>query len=80
MPQHERELAVVALLADSYDDLAKLEELGVELSDAEEIMLTYGFERCPECEMWVECGELVDEHGDGRGACCTCRPFSKDDD
>lgn len=64
------EIAVVQILAGQYDNLEKLDALGIE---AEEIMLNYNYERCPECESWVESWELLDDDGEPTEACESCR-------
>lgn len=73
------EVKVVELLAGQYDNLAQLENLGVDIEEAEEIMLNYNYERCPECESWVESWELLDDDGEPIEACVSCRPKTHDD-
>ncbi len=41
------------------------------MEDLEELMVDHGYERCPECEWWVECGELVDDDGEEK-VCAGC--------
>jgi hypothetical protein len=35
----------------------------------EDALLDVGVERCPVCDCWCECSELVDEDGDERPCC-----------
>ena len=53
------------------------EEYDLSMEDLEELMLDNNYGRCPECEWWCECGELVDEDGEPC-ECTSCRP-TKDD-
>lgn len=48
------------------------DQFGIELEDLEKIMLNANWERCPECDWWCECGELVDEESEPC-ACEQCR-------
>lgn len=45
---------------------------GVSISEVEEVMAEAGYERCPDCEIWVEINDLVDEE-DEPCACSSCR-------
>lgn len=45
---------------------------GVSISEVEEVMANAGYERCPECETWVEINDLVDEDDD-ECVCSGCR-------
>lgn len=45
---------------------------GVSISEVEEVMADAGFERCPDCEVWVETSDLVDED-DEPCVCSSCR-------
>ncbi len=45
---------------------------GLSIEEIEEIMLDAGYERCPECDVWVECGELIDDN-DEQCSCESCR-------
>jgi hypothetical protein len=45
---------------------------GVSISEVEEVMAEAGYERCPDCETWVEINDLVDED-DEPCVCSSCR-------
>lgn len=45
---------------------------GVSADEVDEIMAEAGYERCPECETWVEINDLVDEDDD-ECVCSGCR-------
>ena len=51
---------------------ALAERFDVLEDDVEEALVDCGVEKCPECEWWVEVGELADENGDEQ-ACESCR-------
>lgn len=53
----------------SEDDAA--EKFGITEERVLEIMLDANLERCPSCDYWVECGELVDEDGEDQ-VCDSC--------
>ncbi len=59
-----------------------LEELQFDCPLAEEealeLLADENLERCPECETWVEAGELVDAGGNDR-PCYNCRPGEDED-
>ena len=38
------------------------QEYGLEVTELEEFMLDHGYERCPKCEWFVECSELLDDN------------------
>ena len=44
-----------------------------------ELMLDAGYERCPGCRWYVECGELADEDGNPR-KCYNCKPREAEDE
>lgn len=52
---------------------AASEDAGIEIEAIEEIMLNANYERCPECDWWVECSELLDDNGE-LTVCENCRP------
>ena len=54
-------------------------EFDLDIEEIEEIMLDANYERCPECENFVECGELADAEGDER-PCFNCKPLAGDDE
>ena len=53
-------------------------EFGLSIDEIEELMLDANYERCPECEWFVECGELIDANMEER-PCYDCKPYRDDD-
>lgn len=56
-----------------------MEEFDLSIDEIEEIMLDANYERCPECEWFVECGELIDANMEER-PCYDCQPYGDDDE
>lgn len=52
------------------------EELGVDGDEIEDALLEWGIERCPGCDWYRECIELVDENGDPQ-LCDDCRRYDE---
>lgn len=59
---------VIKKLAGTADYLIE----GISIDEIEEIMANSNYERCCECEVWCEAGELVDENSDPC-PCSNCR-------
>ena len=55
---------------DVFESIA--EKFGISVEEVQENMVDSGWERCPDCEQIVECGELADEDGEEQ-ACDECR-------
>lgn len=49
-----------------------IEEFGITQEQIEEIMAEENYEKCPECQMWVEAYELVDDDSE-ECPCDNCR-------
>jgi len=64
-PLSEAALAARLELPEDYDVNAALADMEIE--------------RCPECDWWVECGELVDEDCEV-GPCSSCRSYADEDE
>lgn len=65
--------------AQSYEGTVKsaasiAEEMELSDDEVEELMLDADLERCPECEWWCRCGDLLDDNDDA-GACSSCRQY-----
>jgi hypothetical protein len=58
---------------------AVMEEFSIDIEEIELLMEDANYERCPECENWVEAGELSDSNSDLR-PCFNCQPSYGDDD
>lgn len=61
----------------SCDRLA--EKFDEQVEEIEAAMANLNYERCPECDTWVESWELVDDDNELKHGCDSCKPRAGDD-
>jgi hypothetical protein len=73
----ESSIAGTPGLGSTYERM--MEKYDITEEDIEEVMADAGWERCPECDWFVECSELVDAEGEDT-ACDSCDPDKWNED
>lgn len=60
---------------DGFDRVLRDETLDLDAGELDELLLDNNVEKCPECELYVDSHELLDENGEIDGHCDNCRSF-----
>ena len=70
---------IVDIMAHCGDGVSRvMMEFALGVDEIDEIMGEANYERCPDCEEYVEAGDLADENGDPR-SCYSCEPLRDED-
>lgn len=80
---HEQKQRCADVLGETSGENQQVQELADEFGcgvvDIESAMADMNYERCPECDWWVEAGELINDKEEPC-PCSSCQPRNGEDD